>query len=69
MSIKINKFTYTFAILLAANLSLGAPAQASNAGAFIGGMLTTKVISNMSRRTEAGEQEAANWSRQSAASA
>jgi membrane protease subunit (stomatin/prohibitin family) len=64
MSIKINKFTYTSAILLAATLSLGAPAQASNVGAFLGGMLTTKVISNMSRRTEAEEQQAANSSRQ-----
>jgi hypothetical protein len=69
MSIKINKFTYTSAILLAATLSLGAPAQASNVGAFLGGMLTTKVISNMSRRTEAEEQQAANSSRQAAPAA
>jgi hypothetical protein len=69
MSIKINKFTYTSAILLAATLSLGAPAQASNVGAFLGGMLTTKVISNMSRRTDAEEQQAANSSRQAAPAA
>ena len=69
MSIKINKFTYTSAILLAATLSLGAPAQASNVGAFLGGMLTTKVVSNMSRRTEAEEQQAANSSRQAAPAA
>ena len=66
MSIKTNKFTYTSAILLAATLILGAPAQAGNAGAFIGGMLTAKVVNKMSRRTEAEEQQAANSSRQAA---
>jgi hypothetical protein len=66
MSIKTDFFTYTSAMLLATTLSLSMPVQASNVGAFLGGMLTTKVISNMSRRTEAEEQQAANSSRQAA---
>jgi hypothetical protein len=69
MSIKTNIFTYTCAVLLATCLSLSTPAQAGNAGAFIGGMLTSKVINNMSRRTEAEEQQAANSSRQAAPAA
>jgi hypothetical protein len=67
MSIKTDFFTYTSAMLLATTLSLSMPVQASNVGAFLGGMLTTKVISNMSRRTEAEEQQAANSSRPVAA--
>jgi hypothetical protein len=66
MSIKANKFTYTSAMLLATSLSLGTPAQAGNAGAFIGGVLATKVIGNMNRQTAAEEQQAANSSRQAA---
>jgi hypothetical protein len=66
MSIKINKFTYTSAILLVATLSVSMPAHSGKAGAFLGGMLTSKVINNMSRRTEAEEQQAANSSRQAA---
>ena len=66
MSIKTDFFTYTSAMLLATTLSLSMPVQASNVGAFLGGMLTTKVISNMSRRTDAEEQQAANSSRQAA---
>ena len=57
------------AALLTTTLSLSMPALARNAGAFIGGMLTTKVISNMSRRTDAEEQQAANSSRQAAPAA
>ena len=66
MSIRTNKFTYAFAMLLATSLTLGTPAQANKTGAFIGGMLTAKVVNNMSRRTEAEEQQAANSSRQAA---
>ena len=66
MSIKTNIFTYTSAMLLVTTLSLGTVAHASKAGAFIGGMLTAKGVSNMSRRTEAEEQQAANSSRQAA---
>ena len=67
MSIKINKFTCTSAILLAATLSLSMPAHSGKAGAFIGGMVTAKVLNNMSRRTEAEEQQAYNSSRPVAA--
>jgi membrane protease subunit (stomatin/prohibitin family) len=66
MSIKINKFTYTSAILLVATLSVSMPAHSGKAGAFLGGMVTAKVLNNMSRRTEAEEQQAANSSRQAA---
>ncbi len=66
MSIKTNIFTCTSAMLLITTLSLSMPAYAGKTGAFIGGMLTSKVINNMSRRTEAEEQQAANSSRQAA---
>jgi len=66
MSIKTSTFACIAALLLTATLGLSSPAQASNAGAFIGGMLTAKVVNNMSRRTEAEEQQAANSSRQAA---
>jgi membrane protease subunit (stomatin/prohibitin family) len=66
MSIKTNIFTCTSAMLLITTLSLSTPVQAGKAGAFIGGMLTAKVVNNMSRRTEAEEQQAANSSRQAA---
>lgn len=49
--------------------SLGTTAHAGNAGAFIGGVVTAKVLNNMSRRTEAEEQQAANSSRQAAPAA
>ena len=66
MSIKANIFTCTSTMLLATIFCLSTPAQAGNTGAFIGGMLTAKVINNMSRRTAAEEQQAANSSRQAA---
>ena len=66
MSIKTNMVNCTTVALLVTTLSLSMPIHAGNAGAFIGGMLTTKVISNMSRRTEAEEQQATNSSRQAA---
>lgn len=66
MSIKTNIFTLSCVMLSVTIFSLGTPAQAGNAGAFIGGMLTAKVVNNMSRRTEAEEQQAANSSRQAA---
>lgn len=43
---------------------LSAPAYASDAGAFIGGMLTSRVLGNMRRRTEAEEVQAAAAVRQ-----
>jgi cell division protein YceG involved in septum cleavage len=66
MSIKTNLFTYASALSLITILSLSTPAQANKTGAFIGGMLTAKVVNNMSRRTEAEEQQAANSSQQAA---
>jgi hypothetical protein len=69
MSIKTDIVSFTAVLLLATTLSLSMPAHAGNAGAFIGGMLTAKVVNNMSRRTEAEEQQAANSSRQAAPAA
>jgi len=40
-------------------LLCSAPAQADNAGAFIGGVVTAKVVNNMERRTQAEEAQAA----------
>ena len=39
-------------------LAFSAPAQADNAGAFIGGVVTARVLNNMERRTEAQEAQA-----------
>jgi len=66
MSIKTKLVNCTAAALLVATVSLSMSALASDAGAFIGGVLATKVIGNMNRRTEAEEQQAANSSRQAA---
>ena len=69
MSIKTNMVNCTAAALLVTSLSLSMPALASEAGAFIGGVLATKVIGNMNRQTAAQEQQAANSSRQAAPAA
>ena len=66
MSIKTSTFACIAPLLLTTTIGLSTPAQAGKAGAFIGGMLTAKVVNNMSRRTEAEEQQAANSSRQAA---
>ena len=66
MSIKTNMVNCTAVALLVTSLSLSMPALASEAGAFIGGVLATKVVSNMNRQTAAQEQQAANSSRQAA---
>jgi hypothetical protein len=47
-------------LLLATALSVSIPAQSDNSGAFIGGMLTSRVMSNMHQRTEAEQQQAYN---------
>lgn len=39
-------------------LTLGAPARASDAGRFLGGVVTTKILGNMKRQTEAQEAQA-----------
>jgi membrane protease subunit (stomatin/prohibitin family) len=47
-------------LLLATALGVSIPAQSDNSGAFIGGMLTSRVMSNMHQRTEAEQQQAYN---------
>jgi hypothetical protein len=44
--------------LLLAPLTIAAPAFAGKGGAFIGGMLTSRVLNNMNRRTQAQEYQA-----------
>lgn len=44
--------------LMAAGVALPGPAQADGAGWFLGGMLTTKVLGNMERNTQANEAQA-----------
>jgi hypothetical protein len=46
------------ALLLLSTLAIGIPAQSGNAGAFIGGMLTSRVLGNMNERTQAEQQQA-----------
>jgi len=48
----------TGAALLTTTLAASIPAQASDAGAFVGGMLTSRVMHNMHSRTEAEQQQA-----------
>ncbi len=60
MLIQQKLFTYPCAILMTASLALSVPVHASDTSAFIGGMVTSKVLNNMSRRTAAEEQQARN---------
>jgi hypothetical protein len=46
------------ALILSTALAVSVPAQASDAGAFVGGMLTSRVLGNMHQRTEAEQQQA-----------
>ena len=46
------------ALLLSATLASSVPAQADDAGAFVGGMLAGRVMNNMRQRTEAEQQQA-----------
>ena len=48
----------TSAAVLSATLLTHVPAQASDTGAFVGGMLTSRVLGNMRQRTEAEQQQA-----------
>ena len=59
---KVNAI-YLGVMAIVLNSPLAPMAQASDAGAFIGGMLTSKVLSNMSERTEAEKVQAYNSSR------
>lgn len=45
-------------VLASAALTASLPLQASDTGAFIGGMLTSRVLHNMSARTQAEQQQA-----------
>jgi hypothetical protein len=56
--------TLLFAVILV-GVSINTQVSASNAGAFLGGVLATKVVGNMRDRTEA-EQEQAYYAQQSA---
>ena len=53
----------TASVLVAAALSVSAPAYSGEAGAFIGGVFASKVMNNMNRRTQAEEAQAYNSSR------
>jgi len=57
---RIKKLTTaaTGTLLLSATLIATVPAQASDAGAFVGGMLTSRVLHNMGERTRAEQQQA-----------
>ena len=67
MSLKREMGAGSVACVLGIVLSgMGTPVLADNAGAFIGGVLATKVVGNMRRQTEAQEQQA-YYARQQAA--
>ena len=50
-------------IVVAAAMTVSTPLQASDAGAFIGGVAASRIMSNMRRRTAAEETTAYNSSR------
>ena len=50
-------------IMVAAAMTVSVPLQASDAGAFIGGVFATKLLGNMRRQTQAQEVTAYNSSR------
>ncbi len=60
MSIQNTFSKATIGILIAAGLGLmlSAPAHSGDAGAFVGGVMASKVMNNMRRRTEAEERQA-----------
>lgn len=62
---KRNLAGITSAAILAISLGVNVPAQASDTGAFVGGMLTSRVLHNMSARTQA-EQQQAHYAQQNA---
>ena len=61
----INRFTGVACsvVLASAALTASLPIQAGNTGAFVGGMLTSRVMHNMSARTQA-EQDQAYYAQQ-----
>lgn len=48
-----------FMVVLAGLILPGSVVMASDAGAFVGGMIASKVLNNMSKRTQAEQQQAA----------
>ena len=64
MTLKQYLYVGTVAAVISSSLSFSSAAIANNTGAFIGGMLTSKVLNNMQARTAAEQQQAANSSRQ-----
>jgi aspartate/methionine/tyrosine aminotransferase len=64
MSLRNSIMTYTAGgFFLTAAVIFSTPLQAGDAGAFIGGVVATKVLGNMERRTQAEEVQAYNSSR------
>ena len=53
------KLTVAAAVLGVATVGTSLPVYADNAGAFIGGVFATKLMTNMNDRTEAEQQQAA----------
>jgi len=60
-----NKIVLT-CVLCTAAVGTTMPVYADNAGAFIGGVFATKVLTNMNDRTEAEQQQAAAAQQQAA---
>lgn len=58
MSFQSKAIAGATALLLSTALAISIPAQASDTGAFVGGLLAGKVLNNMHQRTEAEQQQA-----------
>ena len=58
MSIQKTVSATGLGILAVATLALSTPVHAGKGGAFLGGMVTAKVLNNMDRRTKAEEYQA-----------
>ena len=63
MSYKIMFKNAAATLLLTVSATVTGPALADNSGAFVGGMLTSRVLNNMHQRTQA-EQEQAYYAQQ-----
>lgn len=60
MLIKNTIYACTMSSLIITALTISTPVYSRDAGAFIGGVVTAKVLGNMKRRTAAEEEQAAN---------
>jgi len=59
MSVKSKvSITAALCVIAASTLNISPPAQAGDAGAFIGGVVASRVVHNMRRRTQAEETQA-----------